>query len=192
MSEQPTSAEKTATIEYGVVVLMEEALTELDARQVHSLHESIDEPVRYHLLLPVTDAAAQIEAGIGTLGAGDLVAAPTIAMDPAEIAHIRAEEQQARQSDLRASIDLLAALGRETDGSCVQEEPIAALGAKVAEVDAREAIILTRPHVVSEFFHLDWTSRARRKLGVPVLHLLEHETFDEQAEGYGEEGVTGL
>ena len=51
-------------------------------------------------------------------------------------------------------------------------------------------IILTRPHVVSEFFHVDWTSRARRKLGVPVLHLLEHENFDEQA-GEGE-GITGF
>ena len=60
----------------------------------------------------------------------------------------------------------------------------------MVEVNAAEAIILTRPHVVSEFFHLDWTSRARRKLGVPVLHLLEHETFDEQAGGG--EGVTGL
>ena len=51
------------------------------------------------------------------------------------------------------------------------------------EVDGREAIVLTRPHVVAEFFHLDWTSQARRKLGVPVLHLLEHQNFDEQAEG---------
>ena len=50
--------------------------------------------------------------------------------------------------------------------------------------------MLTRPHVVAEFFHVDWTSRARRKLGVPVLHLLEHENFDEQAGGG--EGVTGV
>ena len=57
-------------------------------------------------------------------------------------------------------------------------------------VDGREAIILTRPHVVAEFFHVDWTSRARRKIGVPVLHLLEHENFDEQAGGG--EGVTGF
>ena len=45
--------------------------------------------------------------------------------------------------------------------------------------------------MVAEFFHVDWTSRARRKLGVPVLHLIEHENFDEQASGSGE-GVTGL
>ena len=66
-----------------------------------------------------------------------------------------------------------------------------ALAAEVAAVDGREAIILTRPHVVAEFFHLDWTSQARRKLGVPVLHLLEHETIAEQAAGGGE-GNTGL
>jgi len=36
---------------------------------------------------------------------------------------------------------------------------------------------------VKEFFHVDWTSRARRKLKVPILHLLEHETFEEQSEG---------
>lgn len=47
-----------------------------------------------------------------------------------------------------------------------------------------------RPHVVAEFFHVDWASRARRHLGVPILHLLEHETFDEQ--GQSGEGVTGL
>jgi len=70
------------------------------------------------------------------------------------------------------------------------DDPIEALSAEVSAVDGREAIILTRSHVVSEFFHLDWTSRARRKIGVPVLHLLEHENFDEQA-GSGE-GVTGL
>ena len=75
-------------------------------------------------------------------------------------------------------------------GDPVTDDPIRALVAKVAEVDAREVIILTRPHVVSEFFHVDWTSRARRKLGVPVLHLLEHENFDEQA-GEGE-GISGF
>jgi hypothetical protein len=72
----------------------------------------------------------------------------------------------------------------------VAADPVDALADTVKEAGAAEAIILTRPHLVSEFFHLDWTSRARRKLGVPVLHLLEHETFDEQA-GPGE-GVTGF
>ena len=84
----------------------------------------------------------------------------------------------------------LEAVGGKAVGDMVSVDPIQALAKKVSDVDAREAIILTRPHVVSEFFHLDWTSRARRKLGVPVLHLLEHENFDEQA-GEGE-GISGF
>jgi len=35
------------------------------------------------------------------------------------------------------------------------------------------------------------TVAARASIGVPVLHLLEHENFDEQAGGGGE-GITGL
>ena len=66
---------------------------------------------------------------------------------------------------------------------------VATPGVFLVAVHARE--VLTRPHVVAEFFHVDSTSRARRKIGLPVLHLLEHENFDEQAEGYVE-GITGL
>ena len=84
----------------------------------------------------------------------------------------------------------LAPAGATAHGKVTSEPPVDALAALVTAVDAREAIILTRPHVVAEFFHVDWTSRARRKLGVPVLHLIEHESFDEQA-GSGE-GVSGL
>ena len=58
--------------------------------------------------------------------------------------------------------------------------PVDALIQAVTELGGGEAIILTRPHVVAEFFHVDWASRARRKLGVPVLHLLERDTFAEQ------------
>ena len=50
--------------------------------------------------------------------------------------------------------------------------------------------MLTAPHAVRDFLHVDWTSQARRALGIPCLHLLEHETFDEQAGGG--EGVSGI
>ncbi|MEJ7707076.1 MAG: hypothetical protein WKF82_07205 [Nocardioidaceae bacterium] len=43
------------------------------------------------------------------------------------------------------------------------------------ERQANEVIVMTRPHVVQEFLHLDWTSKARRHLKVPVLHLIEHQ-----------------
>ena len=157
--------------DYDVVLLVEQELSSVDARQVTDLHRDLDRPVTYHVLLPLEDAAARIESAMGTLTAGDMMASPTTPMSEVDLDAVRKDCEDRSNTELTQTLDALAA--------------------KVAEVDGREAIILTRPHVVAEFFHVDWTSRARRKIGVPVLHLLEHENFDEQAEGYGE-GITGL
>jgi hypothetical protein len=175
---------------YDVVLLVEQALTLVDARQVLSLHEELDDPVVYHVLLPLEDAAARIEASMGGLSGGELMGNPTIGMHEADIEAVRKGSQEQSDDELSATLAALREAGGTADGKVVGDDPIDALAAEVTAVDGREAIILTRSHVVSEFFHLDWTSRARRKIGVPVLHLLEHENFDEQA-GSGE-GVTGL
>jgi hypothetical protein len=111
-----------------------------------------------------------------------------ISVEDLETAQEVTEEQSA--SDLASTLAALTAAGATAEGEVVDDDPIDALAAAVARLDAGEAIILTRSHVVAEFFHVDWTSRARRRIGVPLLHLLEHENFDEQA-GSGE-GVTGL
>ncbi|WP_210649134.1 hypothetical protein [Nocardioides sp. SYSU D00065] len=176
---------------YDVVLLVEQALTAADAQQVRSLHAEIEDRVVYHVLLPLEDAAARIEASLGTLGAGDLMAAPALAMNDVDIEALRRECRESSSSDLQKTLAALAAAGGEATGKVTSEPPVDALAALVTAVDAREAIILTRPHVVAEFFHVDWTSRARRRLGVPVLHLIEHETFAEQASGSGE-GVSGV
>lgn len=176
---------------YDVVLLVEQALSAADAEQVRSLHSAIEDKVVYHVLLPLEDAAARIEASLGTLGAGDLMAAPALAMNDVDIDALRRECEENSSSDLHKTLKAIAAAGGTAHGKVTSEPPVDALAALVSAVDAREAIILTRPHVVAEFFHVDWTSRARRKLGVPVLHLIEHENFDEQASGSGE-GVSGL
>ena len=178
--------------DYDVVLLVEQALSTQDAAQVHSLHEGLDEPVTYHVLLPLEDAAARIEAAMGSLNAGDMLSSPTMPMSDVDLEAVRRDCEERSISELASTLQALRASGATAYGEVVAGAPIDALAAKVAAVDGREAIILTRPHVVAEFFHVDWTSKARRRLGVPILHLLEHETFDEQAEGYGEEGVTGL
>ena len=175
---------------YDVVLLVEQALTVADARQVLSLHEELDDPVVYHVLLPLEDAAARIEASMGGLSGGELMGNPTIGMHEADIEAVRKDSQEQSDDELSTTLAALREAGGTADGKVVGDDPIAALAAEVSAVDGREAIILTRSHVVSEFFHLDWTSRARRKIGVPVLHLLEHENFDEQAGGG--EGVTGV
>ncbi|MDF1603562.1 hypothetical protein [Nocardioides sp. YIM 152315] len=178
--------------DYDVVLLVEQALSDQDAAQVHSLHEGLDEPVTYHVLLPLEDAAARIESAMGSLTAGDMLSSPTMPMSEVDLDAVRKDCEDRSHAELEQTLAALRRSGAVAHGHVVSDPPIDALAAKVAEVDGREAIILTRPHVVAEFFHLDWTSKARRKLGVPILHLLEHENFDEQAEGYGEEGVTGL
>jgi hypothetical protein len=181
-----SGSEKT----YDVVLLVEQPLSQQDARQVRGLHEEIEEHVRYHVLLPVEDAAARVESAMGSLAASEVLASPALVMDETDLENIQHELLENARRELSQSIQRLVDAGADAVGDIVSIDPIDALAAKVEGVDGREAIILTRPHVVSEFFHLDWTSRARRKIGVPVLHLLEHESFDEQAGGG--EGVTGV
>ncbi|HET7533606.1 MAG TPA: hypothetical protein VFJ83_10700 [Nocardioidaceae bacterium] len=175
---------------YDVVLLVEQPLSAQDARQVRGLHEDLEEHVRYHLLLPVEDAAARVESAMGSLAASEVLASPALVMNEEDLEDIQHELLDNARRDLSASIQKLVDAGADAVGDIVSIDPIDALAAKVQAVDGREAIILTRPHVVAEFFHMDWSSRARRKIGVPVLHLLEHESFDEQAGGG--EGVSGL
>lgn len=175
---------------YDVVLLVEQALTAADAAQVRSLHEAIDEPVTYHVLMPMEDAAARIEASLGTLSGGELLGSPSLMLNEVDLDAVRKDCLDRASGELEATLAALRFAGAKATGQVVDTPPVEALKAKVEKVDGREAIILTRPHVVAEFFHLDWTSQARRKIGVPVLHLLEHESFDEQA-GEGE-GITGV
>jgi hypothetical protein len=175
---------------YDVVLLVEHELTPADAMQVRSLHEEIEDHVVYHVLIPLEDAAARIESAMGSLAAGEVMSSPAMVMSDVDLDAVRRDCRERSENDLAGCLSALRSAGAEANGEVVSAPPIDALAEKVAQVDAREAIILTRPHVVSEFFHVDWTSRARRKIGVPVLHLLEHETFDEQAGGG--EGVSGL
>jgi len=178
-----TPVPSSSSADYDVVLLVEQALTDADARQVRSLHEGLDEPVTYHVLLPVEDAAARIEAAMGSVAGHDLVPGPNIAIPGPDLAEIARDTREQADAELASTLTALKNAGADARGETVSEHPIDALAAKVAAVDGREAIILTQPHVVAEFFHVDWTSQARRKIGVPVLHLLEHETFDEQAGG---------
>lgn len=63
-----------ATDRYDVVLLVEQELSAQDAGLVRQLHEGLDDQqVVYHLLLPMSDAAAAVEASMTAMGGGDLV-----------------------------------------------------------------------------------------------------------------------
>ncbi|AJT63700.1 hypothetical protein [Streptomyces chattanoogensis] len=85
----------------------------------------------------------------------------------------------------RALSHTLASLrdtGAEAVGQVVEDHPIDLLRSVVEQTHADEVIVLTAPHFVEEFFHRDWASRARHKVGVPVLKLFSHAP-DEPAKG---------
>ncbi|MFT4085501.1 MAG: hypothetical protein QM638_23205 [Nocardioides sp.] len=182
MPEETPESETPESETYDVVLLVEQPLTADDAGRIRSLHEAIDTQVVYHVLLPVEDAAAKIESAMGSLSSNEMLGAEPIGS--VDLEAVRAESSERATADLDSTLRALRSAGAIAHGQLV-DSPVEALRAKVAEVDGREAIVLTRPHVVAEFFHVDWSAQARRHLHVPVLHLLEHETFDEQS-GEGE------
>lgn len=161
---------------YDVTMLIERQLTDLDADQVVALHEGLDDTVRYHLLLPVDTSASMLASSMSALGGGQIM---TIA-DADVIAEVQQELSSAGQAELDASAALLTTRGQQVTATLTEDDPIAALCELVAATDSAEAIILTEPHIVREFLHIDWTSRAKRKLEVPTLHLLEHVPFSAQ------------
>ena len=177
---------------YDVVLLIEQELSALDAEQVLALHEELeneDEYVMYNVLLPVEDASSRVHAALGSIARYEMIP-PTETMSPDALSRLDAELVAEAQAGLRRSLELLRAGGHHAEGELTHGDPIGALVRLSNEHDAAEVIVLTGPHAVRDFLHTDWTSRARRSLGIPILHLLEHETFDEQ--GGGGEGVSGM
>jgi len=163
---------------YDVALLIERQLTDLDADQVVALHEGLDDDtVVYHLLLPVDTSASMLASSMSALGGGQIM---TIA-DADMIADVQKELSSAGQAELDASAALLTTRGQQVTSSLTEDDPITALSDLVAETSSSEAIILTEPHIVREFLQVDWTSRAKRKLDVPILHLLEHVPFSAQS-----------
>lgn len=175
---------------YTVLILAEQALSAADAARLVSLHDALPDDRRYVLLIPCEDAAARVETAVGALAASEALAAPAIVVAEEDVASAQQEIDAEAQTAVTISVAALRALGHEATGGFTSDDPVEALERLCAERSADEVIVMTRPHVVAEFLHLDWASRARRRLGVPVLHLIEHEPLDAEA-GAGE-GVTGM
>src|ERR1043165_3192857 len=76
---------------YAVVLLVEQPLSVADAVQVRGLHEEVEEPVRYHVLMPVEDAAARVESAMGSIAASEVLASPALVMDTENIQEVQRE-----------------------------------------------------------------------------------------------------
>ena len=84
---------------YDVVLLVEQAMSANDAAQVRSLHNEIPDRVVYHVLIPMEDASARIEASLGSLGAGDVMAAPAMVMSEVDLEAVREECRERSDRD---------------------------------------------------------------------------------------------
>ncbi|MEV3869900.1 indole-3-glycerol phosphate synthase [Streptomyces sp. LE64] len=148
--------------------MIEKALTSVDVEFVTTLHG--DEGAVFHVLLqPRGDQADRLLRAIDDVAMGELEDAAR----EGDVPEGTEAEGPARQA-LEVSLAALRAAGSRAEGKLVEDHPLDALKALVDDVGADEVIVLTDPHYVEEFFHRDWASRARHKVGVPVLKLFSH------------------
>ncbi|GKQ37442.1 hypothetical protein ALMP_39790 [Streptomyces sp. A012304] len=150
------------------VLMIEKALTSADVEFVTTLHG--DEPVSFHVLLqPRGEQADRLLRAIDDIALGELDEAVREGQTPEGEEALSVGERA-----LEVSLTALRTAGSAAEGRLVEDHPLDALKAVVQEVGADEVIVLTDPHYVEEFFHRDWASRARHKVGVPVLKLFSH------------------
>lgn len=161
---------------YNVIVLAEQAMTANDARQLVDWHSGIEDERHYHVVLPCENAAVRVETALGSLAASEVLAAPPVLANDVDVKEAQEEINQHAESAVDACVAAITALGPTADGEYSCDDPIELLDRVCEARPADEVIIMTRPHVIREFLHIDWACKARRRLDVPVLHLLEHET----------------
>ncbi|MGW1229078.1 indole-3-glycerol phosphate synthase [Streptomyces sp. NPDC001478] len=148
--------------------MIEKPLTSADVEFVTTLHG--EERISFVVLMqPRGDQADVLLRAIDDLAMGELKEAARESEVP--------EGKNARDSAelaLEVSLEALRQAGCEAVGQVIEEHPLDTLKSVVDEASADEVIVLTAPHYVEEFFHRDWASRARHKVGVPVLKLFAH------------------
>ncbi|MFF0561093.1 indole-3-glycerol phosphate synthase [Streptomyces sp. NPDC020472] len=150
------------------VLMIEKPLTSVDVEFVTTLHG--DEGMSFIVLMqPRGDQADVLLRAIDDVAMGELKDAAREGDEP-EGREARGPAEQA----LEVSLQALRKAGCEAVGQVVEDHPLDKMKAVVDESGADEVIVLTAPHYVEEFFHRDWASRARHKVGVPVLKLFAH------------------
>ncbi len=150
----------------SIVVLTEEPLVEADVRNLESFHAGADR--RFILLVPsdterhlIVDFLDQVSL----LNIGQAFRDLAAKQPDADKSRLKAD------ATLKVSLEALRTAGINAEGHVVGANAVQALVDKVHELDAREAIVITRPHAVEDTFHTDWASKAQDELGLPVLHL---------------------
>ncbi|MFF7585920.1 indole-3-glycerol phosphate synthase [Kitasatospora purpeofusca] len=151
---------------FTTVLLVEQPLSATDADFVTTLH---DDTMSFVVLMQPRGSEDRLLRAIDDVALGELDEAVHKGDEP--------EGEAANRSTalaLEQSLKRLRAAGSEAVGQLVEGHPLDVLRSVVDQTRADEVIVLTAPHLVEEFFKRDWSSRARHKVGVPVLKLYAH------------------
>lgn len=152
---------------FTTVLMIEKPLVPDDVELVTTLHG--DEPVSFVVLLQPRGDQDRLLRALDDVALGELEDAVHEGEEPEQRAAVRPAA-----GSLEHSLRMLRDVGKEAVGEIVEEHPLDVLTTVVSQTHADEVIVLTAPHLVEEFFHRDWASRARHKVGVPVLKLFAH------------------
>jgi hypothetical protein len=161
---------------YDIVVLVEQAVTDWDARQITALHHDPPEPVHHHVLMPVEDAASRSRP---PSAAGGQRVVGTAALSR-RVRPRRVQGGPRGQRERAGVVDRRLRRAAEASGELTAIDP---LTGSPPRRQRQSAWWSSSPaHIVADLLHVDWTHRARRKLKVPVLHLLAQEEPDWESE----------
>lgn len=150
------------------VLMIEKPLTPEDVEFVTTLHG--EERISFVVLMqPRSDQADVLLRAIDDVAIGELREAVREGDRPEG-----KEAREPAEMALEYSLRELREAGSEAVGQVIEDHPLDKLKTVVDDSGADEVIVLTAPHYVEEFFHRDWASRARHKVGVPVLKLFAH------------------
>ncbi|MFG2591867.1 indole-3-glycerol phosphate synthase [Streptomyces sp. NPDC048438] len=148
--------------------MIEKPLTPEDVEFVTTLHG--EERISFVVLMqPRSDQADVLLRAIDDVAIGELRDAVREGEQPEG-----KEAREPAEMALEFSLRELREAGSDAVGQVVEDHPLDKLKTVVDDSGADEVIVLTAPHYVEEFFHRDWASRARHKVGVPVLKLFAH------------------
>ncbi len=153
------------------VLMIEKPLTPADVEFVTTLHG--DDQVSFVVLMQPRGNQDRLLRAIDDVALGEFEDAVREGDEPEGV---QAEPPAGRA--LSYTLHALRGAGAEAIGQVVEDHPLDLLRSVVDETGADEVIVLTAPHFVEEFFHRDWASRARHKVGVPVLKLFSHAADD--------------
>ncbi|MDI3402302.1 indole-3-glycerol phosphate synthase [Streptomyces cavernicola] len=147
--------------------MIEKPLSPVDVEFVTTLHG--DEKVSFVVLMQPRGDQDRLLRALDDVALGELEEAVHEGDEPEG-----GEATEPARLALEHSLKSLRDAGGEAIGQLVEDHPMDVLKSVAAETRADEVIVLTAPHYVEEFFHRDWASRARHKVGVPVLKLYAH------------------